>query len=74
MVQRAAMLGVTRMVNLADRADVPLTMDTNVSQVVAFEACLSVGGVVARKRGINRYTMNGSGGIDFMAKFSALED
>ena len=50
MVQRAAVLGVTRMVNLADRAYIPLTMDMNVSKVVALKGCLSVTGVVVRKR------------------------
>ena len=50
MVQRAAVLGVTRTVNLADRAYIPLTMDMNVSKVVALEGCLSVTGVVVRKR------------------------
>ena len=45
----------------------------NVSEVVALEVCLSVMRVVVRKRGINRYAVNGSGGIDFMVKFSMLE-
>ena len=73
MVQRAVMLGVTRVVDLADWADVPLTVDMNVFKVVAFEACLSIARVVVRKRGINRYTMNGSSSNNFVAKFSALE-
>ena len=67
------MLGVTRVVDLADWADITLTVDMNVSKVVAFKACLSIARVVARKRGINRYAMNGPGSNNFMAKFSVLE-
>ena len=48
-------------------------MDMNVPKVVAFKACFSVVGVVVRKRGINRYAVNGSSGINFMMKFCALE-
>ena len=36
--QWAAVLGVARAVDLANRADIPLAVDTNMAKVVAFEA------------------------------------
>lgn len=38
MIEGAAVLWMPRMVDLADRTDIPLTIDTNMSKVVAFEA------------------------------------
>ena len=38
MVQRATSLRVARAVDFAYRADIPLAMNTDVSEVVAFEA------------------------------------
>ena len=73
MVERATVLGVTRTIDFADWTNVPLAVGMNVSQMVAFEACLAVMGVVVREGGANRYAVNSPCGIDFMAEFSLLE-
>ena len=67
------MLGVTWTTDFTDGTDVPPTMDTDMSQMVALEACLMVTRVVAREGSINGFTVNGPGGVDFMVKFSTLE-
>ena len=41
--------------------------------MVAFETCLTVARVVAREGDIDRYAVDGSGGINFMAEFCVLE-
>ena len=61
------------MVDFANWADVPLAVDTNMAKVVAFEARFMVARVVTGEWGIDGYTMDSPGGIDFMMKFSALE-
>ena len=71
--QWAAALRVARAVDFANRADVPLAVDTNMAKVVAFKTRLVVAGMIAGKWGINWHAMNGSGGVHFMVKFSALE-
>ena len=71
--QRAAVLGVARAVDFANRADVPLAVDTNMAKVMAFEARFMVARVVTGEWDVDRYTMDCSRGIDFMTKFSALE-
>ena len=67
------MLGVARMGDLADRADIPSTVDMDVSQIMTFEARFPETGMVVRERGINRFTVDSTGGIDLMAEFHMLE-
>ena len=67
------MLGVARLVNLANGTNVPLAMDVNVSQVVAFETCLMVMRMVTREGGIYGYAVDGPGGINFVAKFGMFK-
>lgn len=64
---------MTWTIDLTDWTDIPLTVDTNVSEVVAFKAHFSVMRLVVREGGVNRYTMNGSRGINFMAEFCVQE-
>ena len=66
-------MGVARAVNFANRADVPLVVDTNMAKVMAFKARFMVARVVTGEWGVDRYAMDSSRGIDFVAKFSALE-
>ena len=40
MIEGAAVLRMSRTIDLANRADVPLTIDMNVSEMVVFEAGL----------------------------------
>ena len=48
-------------------------MDADVFEVVAFEASFSITRVSVREGGINRHVMDGSRGMDFMAKFHTLD-
>ena len=71
--QRAAVLGVARAVDFANRADVPLAVDMNMAKVVAFEARFMVARVVTGEWGIDGCAMDSPCGIDFVMKFSVLE-
>ena len=57
MVQGAVVLGMTRVVDPADQANVPLTVDADVSEVVTFEASFSITRVSVREGGINRHVV-----------------
>ena len=67
------MLRVARAVDFANRTNIPLTMDADVSEVVTFKAKFMVARMVAREWGIDWYAVNGSCGINLMTEFSALE-
>ena len=67
------MLGVTRTIGFANRADIPSAVDANMAEVVAFETRLMVARVVTGEWGIDRYTLDSPSGVDFMMKFSTLE-
>lgn len=73
MIERTAMLGMTRMIDFANQADVSLTVNMDMPQVVAFKAGFLVLGIRVRERGIDGYAMNGAGGSDLMSKFSMLD-
>ena len=64
---------VARTVDLAYGADIPPTVDADMSEVVAFETRFMVARVVTGEWGINRYAMDSPCSIDFVTKFSALE-
>ena len=57
----------------AQRADIPLTMDADVSEVVIFETRFMVARVVAREWGVDQYAVNGPCGINLVTEFSTLE-
>ena len=60
-------------VDLAYGADIPLTVDANMSEVVTLETRLVVARMVAGERGVDWYAVNGPSGVNFMAEFSTLE-
>ena len=62
--QWAAALGVAGTVDFADRANVPLAVDTNMAKVVAFEARFMVARVVTGEWGINGCAMDSPCGIE----------
>lgn len=66
------MVRMTGTVDLTNQTDVQLTVDVDVSEMVAFEACLPVARVSVREGGVNRYTMDSSRDMNFMAKFHVL--
>ena len=68
------MLRVPGTVDLADWENIPLTMDTDMSKVMAFKACFLVMRMIAREGGVNRYAMDGPGSVDFVVEFCMLED
>ena len=67
------MLRVAGAIDFANQADVPLTVDTNVAEVVAFEARFMVARVVMGEWGIDGYAMDSSHSIDLVTEFYALE-
>ena len=71
--QWAAALGMTRAVDFANWTDIPWAMDANMAKVVAFETGLMIARMVTGEWGIDGFTMDSPGGIDFVTKFSALE-
>ena len=73
MAQRAVSLGMTRAVDSANRTDIPLTMDADVSEVVTFETRFMVARVVVREWGVDWYAVNGPCGINLVTEFSMLE-
>ena len=58
--QRAALLGMARMVDFANWTDIPLTMDVDMSEVMTLETRLVVVRMVAGES-INWYAVNGCG-------------
>ena len=60
-------------VDLAYWADIPLTVDANMSKVMTFETRLMLTGMVVGERGVVRYAMDSSLSINFMTEFSTLE-
>ena len=66
-------MGVTRTVGLANWANIPSAVDTNMAKVVAFETCLMVARVVTGEWGVDKFAMDSPSGIDFVTKFGALE-
>ena len=71
--QGTASLRMAGTVDFAYWTNIPLTMDANMSQVVAFEARFMVVGVVMGERGIDQYAMNSSSSINFVTKFDSLD-
>ena len=67
------MLRVPGTVDLAEWANISLTMDMDMSKVMVFEACFLVMRMIVKEGGINRYAMDGPGGVDFVAEFCVLE-
>ena len=57
MIEGAAVLRMSWTIDLANQADVPLTIDMNVSKMVVFEAGLRVPWVVTVKWAIYRYSV-----------------
>ena len=66
------MLGVTRVVDLIDQANVPLTVDVDMSEVMTFKAGFLITGMSMREGGVNRYAADGSSGTNFVSKFYML--
>ena len=73
MTQRATLLRVAGTVDFAYGADIPLTVDVDMSEVVTLETRFVVARMVAGERGIDWYSVNGSSGVNFVAEFSTLE-
>ena len=73
MVEGAAMLGVTGLIDFADRANMPLAVDTYVSEMMTFKASFPRLGMGIRERGINRYAMDSPGSIDLVMEFNLLD-
>ena len=68
-IERAVMLGMSGSVNLTDRTNVPLAVDTDMPKAMTFETRFVVMRMVSGKRSV---TMNGTRGSNFMPEFCAL--
>ena len=66
------MLGMSGGSNFTDRTDIPPTMNVNMSKVMTFKAGFLVVRVGMRKRGVDGFAVNGSGSLNLMTKFYAL--
>ena len=66
-------MGGTRTVDFADGANIPSAVDTNMAQVVTFETRLMVARMVTGEWGVDKFAVDCPCGIDFVAKFGALE-
>ena len=71
--QGAAPLRMAGAIDLANRTNVPLAMDVDMSKMVTFEAQFMVARVVMGEWGIDGYAMDSPSSIDFMTKFYVLE-
>ena len=65
-IERTMVLQMSRAVDLANRADVPLAINTNVAKVVAFRTSLQIPRVILVKRTVYQYSVYSPGGQDLM--------
>ena len=58
MIERAVMLRMSRSVDFADRADVPLGVDLDVPKMMTFKAGLTITWVVLEERSVGVFVMD----------------
>ena len=73
MVKGATILRVSGAVNFTNGANIPLAVDADVAEMVAFKACLVVAGMVSVKGTVYRYSLNSPFRQDFMVQFRVLD-
>ena len=66
-------MGVARVADFTNGADIPSTVDANMAKVMAFETRFVVARVITGEWGVNRFAVDSPSGINFMAKFGALK-
>ena len=73
MVKRAAILRVSRAIDLANGANIPLAINANMAKVVTFEASLGIAWVVTVKWTVYWCSLNSPFRQDFMIQFCVLD-
>ena len=73
MIERTTVLRMSQAVDFANRADVPLAINTNVAKMVAFETGLRILRVILVKQTVYRYSVYSPSGQDLMIQLSVLD-
>ena len=73
MIERTMVLRMSRAVDFANRADIPLAINANVAKMVAFETGFRIPWVVLVKWTVYRYSVYSPGGQDLMIQLSILD-
>ena len=73
MIKGAAILRVSGAVDFTNGANIPLAVDADMAEVVAFKACLIVAGMVSVKGTVYRYSLNSPFRQDLMVQFCVLD-
>ena len=73
MVKRATILRVSRAVDFANGADIPLTVDANVAKMMALEAGFGVAWVVAVEWPVYRRSLYSPFSQDLVVQFCVLD-
>ena len=73
MVKGATILRVSGTVDFTNGANIPLAIDTDVTEVVAFEASLVVARVVSVEGAVYRYSLNSPFSQDLMVQLCVLD-
>ena len=66
MVEGATVLWMSRAVDFAYRADVPLAVDTNMAKIVAFETSFQIPRVILMEQSVYWYSMYSPGSPDLL--------
>ena len=72
MIEGETILQMSRTVDFARWADIPLEVNTNITKMVAFETSLRIPRVVSMKQTVYRYSMYGSCSQDFLVYLRIL--
>ena len=73
MVEGATILRMSGAVDLTNGANIPLAVDANMTEVVAFETCLVVAGMVSVEGTVYRCSQNSPFRQDFMVQLRVLD-
>ena len=73
MVKGATILRVSGAVDFTNGANIPLAVDANMTEVMAFKACLVVAGMVSVKGTVYRYSLNSSFCQNLMVQLRVLD-
>ena len=73
MVKGAAILRMSGAVDFTNGANIPLTVDADVAEVVAFKASLVVAGVVSVEGAVYRHSLNSPFRQDLMVQLCVLD-
>ena len=73
MVEGATILRMSGAVDFTNGANIPLAVDANMTEVMAFKACLVVAGMVSVEGTVYRCSQNSPFRQDFMVQLCVLD-